>query len=93
MTMYRTLYTCSTCGSEDVFCDAWASLNEEERVIRFDALHCENCEGECSVNEQEVECDGNGDVNRPIRARVRGPLSTATTRALSHRHQGEIHSG
>ena len=57
MPTYRTLYTCTKCGSEDVFCDAWAGLNDE-RVLRFDATFCENCESECSVNEREVECAG-----------------------------------
>jgi len=40
---------CSTCGSADVFSDAFVSVNNPGDVRTYDAKHCERCEGECSI--------------------------------------------
>lgn len=51
----KTVYSCAACGSENVYCDAWVGLNDPDDVMTFDTTHCENCEGECSINEREEE--------------------------------------
>jgi hypothetical protein len=49
----KVIYVCSTCGSEEVLLDAWASWNKDaqrwELANTFDAAYCAECEGECSV--------------------------------------------
>lgn len=51
--------TCRECGSENVLRDAWAEWDYEsqEWVLQnvFDAAFCEDCEGECSIDETEVK--------------------------------------
>lgn len=66
------LYCCRTCGSTDVYCDAWAALNSDV-VRRYDDTHCETCEGPCRVEEieyQTVQIVFSGDdflwVNVPV---------------------------
>ena len=50
---------CSTCGGENVMRDAWAEwdVERQEWVLQnvFDAAHCEDCDGETSLDEVEVE--------------------------------------
>lgn len=52
---------CKYCGSEDVLRDAWASwdFGKQEWVLNdvFDAAHCNTCEGETSLIEEEVSDD------------------------------------
>lgn len=49
---------CRDCGSDDVRRDAWAEWDEdlEEWTLGtvFDAGHCENCEGDASLEEVEI---------------------------------------
>jgi hypothetical protein len=49
---------CSNCGSEDVRRDADASWNEEtqewELLCVYDNATCEDCEGETSLKEIEI---------------------------------------
>lgn len=49
---------CSTCGSTDIKFDAWAEWDEESQQYElsqtFDNTFCESCEGECSVEDQEI---------------------------------------
>lgn len=57
--MSKVRQVCSTCGSEDVVCDAYASWDFEKQkwVLHqtYDkGAHCENCEGECRIVEKEV---------------------------------------
>lgn len=51
--------TCSTCGSDDVRRDAWAEwdIDLQKWVLGtvFDAGHCESCEGESRLVEEELE--------------------------------------
>lgn len=42
---------CTTCGSEDVFYDAYVGVNDENDVRTFDAVFCDNCGGETSLKE------------------------------------------
>ena len=50
---------CSTCGSDKVFRDATAAWCVEtqqwEMVTVFDHSDCEQCNGECSLTEKEVD--------------------------------------
>lgn len=48
------LYCCTNCGSTDVYCDAFASLNTSD-VLRYDAEHCMTCNDECSTEEVEYQ--------------------------------------
>lgn len=44
-------FHCQECGSPNVFCDAWVSLNDPDDVRRFDSTFCDNCEREVSTIE------------------------------------------
>jgi hypothetical protein len=50
---------CSECSSDAVLSDAWASWNSEEQKWElsstFDAAHCEDCDGETSLEWVDVE--------------------------------------
>jgi ribosomal protein L37AE/L43A len=50
---------CSHCGSENVMRDAWAVWNVDTQQwdlgTVFDAGHCDDCEGEASLEEVSVE--------------------------------------
>ena len=52
---------CAHCGSEEVFRDAWAEwdIANQEWVLQnvFDAGYCNNCEGEASLDEEEIEVE------------------------------------
>lgn len=48
-------FQCTSCGGNRVLCDAWVNLNDEEDVRTFDQTYCEDCDGECSVREVEVQ--------------------------------------
>lgn len=49
---------CSECGSEDVLVDAYASWNYGKQKYELDSTYdntfCNNCGGECSINEIEI---------------------------------------
>ena len=47
-------FQCTSCHGNNVLCDAWVSLNDPEDVRLFDQAFCEDCDGECSVEEVEV---------------------------------------
>ena len=44
-------FECTTCGSTDVACEAFVSVNSGEVVARFDNHYCYECERECSIEE------------------------------------------
>lgn len=48
---------CAECGSENVRRDAWASWNETEQDWElshtFDYAHCDDCDGETTIYEEE----------------------------------------
>ena len=50
---------CSECGSDNVLADAYARWNSEkndwELDSTFDSYYCNECEGECSVEDVEIE--------------------------------------
>ena len=52
----RPTMLCNTCGSEDVRIDAWAAWNVKlqqwELAETFDYAYCNNCDGECSIDEK-----------------------------------------
>ena len=50
-------WCCTTCGGQSVYSDAWVSMNDPDDVRTFDASHCDGCDGECNVEEREVEKD------------------------------------
>ena len=54
----RIRKVCGTCGSINVLCDAWAEWDEVEQEWTlqntFDAAFCEDCEGETSIEDQEI---------------------------------------
>jgi len=50
---------CSTCGSEDVLCDAYASWDFDlQKWVLYQTYdkgaYCKNCDGECRIVEKEV---------------------------------------
>ena len=49
------LYCCTRCGSTDVMWDAWVPCNAPDDVRVFDAVFCEGCDGESSVELREVK--------------------------------------
>jgi len=55
-----TEFQCTTCRGNNVLQDAWVSLNDPEDVRIFDQAFCEDCDGECNVEEVEVS-DENDD--------------------------------
>lgn len=50
---------CATCGSDNVYRDAWASWNVELQLWElgnvFDAGFCAACDGEASLKEVAME--------------------------------------
>ena len=42
---------CSTCGSKEVFYDAYVGVNDESDVRTFDSVFCETCGGQTSWTE------------------------------------------
>jgi len=58
----KTRKKCGTCGSEEVVRDAWAEwdFEKQEWVLAdiFDDAWCNTCEGECSIEDEEVTADG-----------------------------------
>lgn len=57
--MARCKYVCSHCGSENVRRDAWATWDVEsqswELATVFDAGFCDDCDGEASLAEVEID--------------------------------------
>ena len=56
--MARIKMVCATCGSQDVKRDAWAEWCNEtqtwELQTTFDAAYCDECDGECHINEEPL---------------------------------------
>jgi len=54
--------TCTECGTDDLLFDAWAKWDYEKQehvlVDVYPKAICNNCKGECGVNETETEEDG-----------------------------------
>lgn len=51
---------CAKCGSDDVRADAYASWNVEAQAWELSSTHdkgsvCNACDGECSIDEEEIE--------------------------------------
>ena len=44
-------YRCRACKGTRVLADAWVNLNDPLGIRIFDATYCDDCEGECSVDE------------------------------------------
>lgn len=48
-------YVCAECGSDRILNDAWAYWDVEKQSFEIhstqDMTYCENCDGECRVNE------------------------------------------
>ena len=44
---------CSSCGSSDVFRDAYVGVNDTSDVRTFDNIFCDNCGGETSLVDAE----------------------------------------
>ena len=50
-----TKYVCSECGSDMVYCDAWVGLNDPDDIKVFDNTYCDECEGQCSIDEAQED--------------------------------------
>jgi hypothetical protein len=61
--MTMTEFQCTTCGGNNVLCDAWVGLNDPEDVRIFDQAFCEDCDGECDVEEVEVTDEDEDDLS------------------------------
>lgn len=53
---------CRECGSDHVVADAYAAWNIEKQVWEVDNVfdkgaHCDNCDGECRIDEEEITDD------------------------------------
>lgn len=46
-----TVWVCSTCGSDEVYTDAYVGLNDASDVLTFDEEFCAKCEGETTTKE------------------------------------------
>ena len=51
----KSIFVCVACGSPRVLRDAYVGINNEADVILFDDTFCEDCDGETSVTDVEVE--------------------------------------
>ena len=51
----KTIHVCTACGSPRVLLDAYVGLNDPDDVRTYDDTFCEDCGGECSTREVEVE--------------------------------------
>jgi hypothetical protein len=56
--MVKHKMICKTCGSENVFHDAWAAWDNDaqEWVLNewFDMAFCQDCDGETTILKEEV---------------------------------------
>jgi len=56
--MKKYTYICTTCGSDRVLLDAWARWNTDtqqwELSSTFDSAYCEECQGECRIEQQPI---------------------------------------
>lgn len=56
--MKKIKYVCKKCKSENIVKDAWAEWDTQNQywTLRnvFDAVWCDNCEGETSLIEVEI---------------------------------------
>ena len=54
----RVAFVCRTCGSEDVFADAWASWDKVgqrwELASTYDAAYCNRCGEECKLDSKTI---------------------------------------
>lgn len=55
-----TTMVCTTCGGESVKSDAWAVWNVPNQKWElesepYDFSYCNDCDGECRVEERQVE--------------------------------------
>jgi hypothetical protein len=54
----KIVFVCRTCGSDDVFVDAWAVWSKVsqrwELFSTYDAAHCNNCDDECKLDSKPV---------------------------------------
>lgn len=48
-----TIQVCAKCGSDAVYFDAWAAVNDPDDVRTFDAVFCDDCGGETSLVDAE----------------------------------------
>jgi hypothetical protein len=57
--MTKLKMICTECGSTDVRRDAWANWCEKiqdwELAEVYDNAFCIDCDGECSIKEEEIE--------------------------------------
>lgn len=44
-------WACTKCGGFNVYADAYVGLNDETDVRQYDQTYCDDCEGECNVDE------------------------------------------
>ena len=75
---------CESCGSANVMRDAWAEwdVGTQTWVLRgepFDMAYCEDCDGECSIEEVTVGLDAakGAFLDNPSRANARALLDEA----------------
>lgn len=50
----KKISVCTYCGSPRVYSDAYVGMNDSNDVLLFDDKYCDDCGGECHVNEVEV---------------------------------------
>jgi hypothetical protein len=59
MNKKRFKQVCETCGSENVKVDAWAVWDTDtqqwELQSTYDHAYCDDCAGECHVEEVEIK--------------------------------------
>ena len=55
----KVSYVCTECGSNNVMWDAWAKWDEDTQEMYmenyYDHTYCNNCDGECSVEEVVID--------------------------------------
>lgn len=44
-------WVCTSCGSPDVYHDAYVGINDTKEVKIFDSTFCDRCVSECSITE------------------------------------------
>lgn len=48
----KAKYFCAHCAGDNVFVDAYVSLNDPDHVRTFGQFFCDDCDGECDIEKE-----------------------------------------
>ncbi len=51
----KTVWICDRCGSDNVYFDAYVSVNHRDDIRVYDATFCDGCQKATTISELELE--------------------------------------